>query len=145
MPEFWSNLGSIFWYTLTIIIFVSYLMVLFSIVGDIFRDREMSGGIRAVWIVCLIFFPFLTALIYLIARGRGMTERAVAQAERNKAAADDYIRSVAGSPGEGPARRRLHHVGRIRPTEGQGAGLSTRCPTAAATHLEPRRPCRVSV
>ena len=100
MPEFWSNLGSIFWYTLTIIIFVSYLMVLFSIVDDIFRDREMSGGIRAVWIVCLIFFPFLTALIYLIARGRGMTERAVAQAERNKAAADDYIRSVAGSPAD---------------------------------------------
>jgi type VI protein secretion system component VasK len=104
MPEFWSNLGSIFWYTLTIIIFVSYLMVLFYIVGDIFRDREMSGGIRAVWIVCLIFFPFLTALIYLIARGRGMTERAVAQAERNKAAADDYIRSVAGSPADEIAR-----------------------------------------
>lgn len=104
MPEFWSNLGSIFWYTLTIIIFVSYLMVLFSIVGDIFRDREMSGGLRAVWIVCLIFFPFLTALIYLIARGRGMTERAVAQAERNKAAADDYIRSVAGSPADEIAR-----------------------------------------
>ena len=104
MPEFWSNLGSIFWYTLTIIIFVSYLMVLFSIVGDIFRDREMSGGIRAVWIVCLIFVPFLTALIYLIARGRGMTERAVAQAERNKAAADDYIRSVAGSPADEIAR-----------------------------------------
>ena len=104
MPEFWSNLGSIFWYTLTIIIIVSYLMVLFSIVGDIFRDREMSGGIRAVWIVCLIFFPFLTALIYLIARGRGMTERAVAQAERNKAAADDYIRSVSGSPADEIAR-----------------------------------------
>ena len=104
MPEFWSNLGSIFWYTLTIIIFVSYLMVLFSIVGDIFRDREMSGGLRAVWIVCLIFLPFITALIYLIVRGRGMTERAVAQAERNKAAADDYIRSVAGSPADEIAR-----------------------------------------
>ena len=118
MPEFWSNLGSIFWYTLTIIIFVSYLMVLFSIVGDIFRDREMSGGIRAVWIVCLIFFPFLTALIYLIARGRGMTERAVAQAERNKAAADDYIRSVAGSPADEIARAKaLLDAGTISPAE----------------------------
>ena len=118
MPEFWSNLGSIFWYTLTIIIFVSYLMVLFSIVGDIFRDREMSGGIRAVWIVCLIFFPFLTALIYLIVRGRGMTERAVAQAERNKAAADDYIRSVAGSPADEIARAKaLLDAGTISPAE----------------------------
>ena len=118
MPEFWSNLGSIFWYTLTIIIFVSYLMVLFSIVGDIFRDREMSGGIRAVWIVCLIFIPFLTALIYLIVRGRGMTERAVAQAERNKAAADDYIRSVAGSPADEIARAKaLLDAGTISPAE----------------------------
>lgn len=118
MPEFWSNLGSIFWYTLTIIIFVSYLMVLFSIVGDIFRDREMSGGIRAVWIVCLIFLPFITALIYLIVRGRGMTERAVAQAERNKAAADDYIRSVAGSPADEIARAKaLLDAGTISPAE----------------------------
>lgn len=118
MPEFWSNLGSIFWYTLTIIIFVSYLMVLFSIVGDIFRDREMSGGLRAVWIVCLIFFPFITALIYLIVRGRGMTERAVAQAERNKAAADDYIRSVAGSPADEIARAKaLLDAGSISPAE----------------------------
>ena len=121
MPEFWSNLGSIFWYTLTIIIFVSYLMVLFSIVGDIFRDREMSGGIRAVWIVCLIFVPFITALIYLIVRGRGMTERAVAQAERNKAAADDYIRSVAGSPADEIARAKaLLDAGTISPAEYEG-------------------------
>ena len=118
MPEFWSNLGSIFWYTLTIIIFVSYLMALFSIVGDIFRDREMSGGLRAVWIVCLIFLPFITALIYLIVRGRGMTERAVAQAERNKAAADDYIRSVAGSPADEIARAKaLLDAGTISPAE----------------------------
>ena len=118
MPEFWSNLGSIFWYTLTILIIVSYLMVLFSIVGDIFRDREMSGGIRAVWIVCLIFLPFITALIYLIVRGRGMTERAVAQAERNKAAADDYIRSVAGSPADEIARAKaLLDAGTISPAE----------------------------
>jgi len=118
MTEFWSNLGSIFWYTLTIIIFVSYLMVLFSIVGDIFRDREMSGGLRAVWIVCLIFLPFITALIYLIVRGRGMTERAVAQAERNKAAADDYIRSVAGSPADEIARAKaLLDAGTISPAE----------------------------
>ena len=118
MPEFWSNLGSIFWYTLTIIIFVSYLMVLFSIVGDIFRDREMSGGLRAVWIVCLIFLPFITALIYLIVRGRGMTERAVAQAERNKAAADDYSRSVAGSPADEIARAKaLLDAGTISPAE----------------------------
>ncbi|MFT3861273.1 PLDc N-terminal domain-containing protein [Micropruina sp.] len=104
MPEFWSNVGSIFWYTLTIIIFVSYLMVLFNIVIDVFRDRELNGGVRAVWVIALIFFPVITALIYLIVRGRGMGQRAAVQAERNKAAADEYIRSVAGSPADEIAR-----------------------------------------
>lgn len=118
MPEFWSNLGSIIWYTLTIIIFISYLMVLFSIISDIFRDPKLSGGLRAVWLIALIFFPFITALIYLIARGRGMTERAVAQAARNKAATDDYIRSVAGSPADEIARAKaLLDAGSITPAE----------------------------
>lgn len=118
MPEFWSNLGSIIWYTLTIIIFISYLMVLFSIISDIFRDHKLSGGMRAVWVVALIFFPFITALIYLIARGKGMTERAAAQAAQNKAATDDYIRSVAGGPADEIARAKsLLDAGTISPAE----------------------------
>ncbi|MFT4228273.1 PLDc N-terminal domain-containing protein [Micropruina sp.] len=104
MPEFWSNLGSIVWYVLTLIIFISYLFALFSIIGDVLRDRSLSGGLKAVWIICLIFFPLLTALIYLIVRGGGMAERAAAQAQQNKAAADEYIRSVAGSPSDEIAR-----------------------------------------
>ncbi len=104
MPEFWSNLGSIIWYTLTLIIFISYLFALFSIIGDVMRDRTLNGGVKAIWIICLIFFPFLTALIYLIVRGGGMAQRAAAQAQQNKAAADEYIRSVAGSPADEIAR-----------------------------------------
>jgi len=105
MPEFWSNLGSIIWYTLTIIIFVSYLFALFAIIGDLFRDRELSGGWKALWIVALIFVPFLSALIYLIARGGGMTQRAVVEAEKSRAATDEYIRSVStSSPADEIAR-----------------------------------------
>lgn len=80
------------------------MFALFSIVGDVMRDRSLSGGIKAVWIICLIFFPFLTALIYLIVRGGGMAERSLAQAQQSKAAADEYIRSVAGSPSDEIAR-----------------------------------------
>ncbi|MFT4108592.1 PLDc N-terminal domain-containing protein [Propionicimonas sp.] len=104
MPDFFVNLGSIIWYTLTIVIFISYLFALFSIVGDLFRDRDLSGGMKAVWIFFLIVFPFITALIYLIARGGGMAERAQAQAKQAKEATDDYIRSVAGSPADEIAR-----------------------------------------
>lgn len=104
MPDFFVNLGSIIWYTLTIIIFISYLFALFAIVGDLFRDRDLSGGLKAVWIFFLVFFPFITALIYLIARGNGMGQRAEAQMRQSKAATDEYIRSVAGSPADEIAR-----------------------------------------
>ncbi len=118
MPEFWSNLGSIVWYVLTLIIFISYLFALFSIIGDVLRDRSLSGGLKAVWIICLIFFPLLTALIYLIVRGGGMAERAAAQAQQNRAAADEYIRSVAGSPSDEIARAKaLFDAGTINQAE----------------------------
>lgn len=104
MPEFWSNLGNVIWYTLTIIIFVSYLFALLTIFSDLFRDRQLSGGMKAVWVVFLIFFPLITALVYLIVRGGGMAGRAQAQAEKAKEATHDYIRSVAGSPADEIAR-----------------------------------------
>jgi hypothetical protein len=104
VPEFWSHLGDTIWYTLTIIIFISYLFALFAIVGDLFRDRELSGGMKAVWIFFLVFFPLITALIYLIVRGGGMAGRAEAQVKQSKQATDEYIRSVAGSPADEIAR-----------------------------------------
>ncbi len=104
MPEFWSALGNTIWWGLTFLIFVSYLMVLFSIVGDLFRDHELSGWAKAVWIFCLVFFTFITALVYIIVRGKGMNERALAQANQAKQATDSYIRSVAGSPSDEIAR-----------------------------------------
>lgn len=91
---FWGSFWDLIWWFLTIFIFVAYLMALFSIIGDIFRDRKLAGGWKAVWI---FFFPIVTALVYLIARGKGMGERQVAAAERYKAAQDDYIKSVAGT------------------------------------------------
>ena len=55
--------------------FVGLLMVLFSILRDLFRDPDLSGIGMALWVVALIFLPFLTAAVYLIARGQGMAER----------------------------------------------------------------------
>ncbi len=78
-------------------IFFAYLMVLFSIIGDIFRDRKLAGGWKALWIVLLIFFPFITAIVYLIARGGSMAERSAEAAQQMRHAQDDYIKSVAGS------------------------------------------------
>ena len=104
MPEFWSALGNTLLYALLIVAFISYLFALFAVVGDLFRDRNLSGWWKAVWIILLIWIPFLTLLVYLIVRGAGMGERAEAVAKQQQAAADDYIRSVAGSPSDEIAR-----------------------------------------
>lgn len=103
---------------LTIFIFIAWLMALFSIITDLFRDPETSGVAKAIWLVFLLFVPFLTALIYLIVRGRGMSERAHAQAKAQRTATDDYIRSVAGSSTDQIAKaKQLLDSGAITPAE----------------------------
>ncbi|GAA4481435.1 SHOCT domain-containing protein [Rhodococcus olei] len=90
--SFWDVL----WIILITFAFVAYLMLLFSIIGDLFRDHKLSGWWKAVWVFFLIFVPFLTALIYLIARGEGMTRRSLAAAQVMKSEQDAYIKEVAG-------------------------------------------------
>lgn len=98
---FWVNFWDVMGWFLSAFVFVAYLVVLFSIVGDIFRDRTLKGWMKAVWIVFLVFVPFLTALVYLIARGQGMAERQAKSADNARSSAEEYIRSVAGmSPTE---------------------------------------------
>ncbi|MFC4138310.1 MULTISPECIES: SHOCT domain-containing protein [unclassified Microbacterium] len=90
--NFWDWL----WIFFEMFIFIALLMVLFTIFSDLFRDRELNGWWKAVWIIFLIFVPWLTALVYLIARGKGMAERSAAQARQAQQATDAYIRQAAG-------------------------------------------------
>ena len=82
---------------LSIFVFVAWIMVLFTIIGDLFRDHDMSGFGKAVWVLFLVFLPFITGLIYLIARGNGMRDRAIAAQNEQKAQFDAYVRDAAGS------------------------------------------------
>ncbi|MEY9853901.1 type VI protein secretion system component VasK [Leifsonia sp. EB41] len=93
MSNFWSTVWLFFW----CFAFVAYLFALFAIIGDLFRDQKLNGWWKAVWIIFLIFVPFLTALIYLIARGRGMAERNMKEAVDTQAAVDAHIRDVTSS------------------------------------------------
>ena len=93
MDSFWD----FFWFIIAFFLLMAYLMVLFQIVIDLFRDHTVGGGMKALWVVGLIFLPILTAVIYLIARGGGMAERAMAATQRAQKDADEYIRSVATS------------------------------------------------
>jgi len=92
MDSFWDFL----WLVIVTFAFVAYLLILFQILTDLFRDRETSGWFKAIWIIFLIFLPFLTAFIYIIVRGKSMTERAIEQNQAAREQADAYIKSVAG-------------------------------------------------
>ena len=84
---------------LEVFLFAAYLMVLFTIISDLFRDHKLSGWAKALWVIALIIFPLVGCLIYLIARGDGMAERQLAQAQRAQEQFDSYVRSTAGSGG----------------------------------------------
>ena len=88
-----------FWDTVLLMVstffFIAYLIVLFQVVVDLFRDSEMGGGAKVIWLIGLIFLPVLTALIYILARGRGMADRQRAAVRSAKADTDAYIREVA--------------------------------------------------
>ena len=82
-------------------LFVAYLMILFHVIVDLFRDSELGGGYKALWLIALVFLPFLSALGYVLFRGEGMARRQRAALERAKSDTDAYIRQVAGkSPAE---------------------------------------------
>ncbi|NNH68953.1 SHOCT domain-containing protein [Nocardia uniformis] len=91
--SFWEAL----WLILVSFAFIAYLLLLFYIIGDLFRDRETSGWVKAVWVVFLIFLPLITSLVYLIARGSGMQQRSTAEVEKIQSAEAEYIRSTAGT------------------------------------------------
>lgn len=91
-----NSLWDLFWYTLMVFAFVAYLVILFQVLTDLFRDRSTSAIVKVVWVIFLVVLPYLTAFAYLIVRGRGMAERSAAAHDKARSAADDYIREVAG-------------------------------------------------
>jgi len=91
-----SNFWDILYLIASAFFFVAYLIVLFHVVIDLFRDAELGGVSKVIWLLGLIFLPVLTALIYILARGRGMAERQRAAMQRAKSDTDAYIREVAG-------------------------------------------------
>ncbi|QCQ91983.1 PLD nuclease N-terminal domain-containing protein [Rhodococcus sp. SGAir0479] len=93
MDSFWDY----FWLVFACFAFAAYVMVLFSILADLFRDHRTSGWVKAVWVFFLFVLPVLGELIYLIVRGRGMVERSAQAARGYREAEDAYIRDVAGS------------------------------------------------
>ena len=113
------------WFLLWSFYFIAYLYVVIAIITDLFRDEELNGWMKALWIILLVFVPFLTALIYVIARGRGMAQRAQAARGGVVTESDDYRPAASSSPAEDIAKAKaLLDAGTI--TQGEFDALKSK-------------------
>jgi hypothetical protein len=87
----------LFWTMLWVFLWVAWLFIFFRVILDIFRSRDMGGWGKALWVIFVILVPFLGVFVYLIARGRQMTERDIDDAKNRDAAFRSYVQDAAGS------------------------------------------------
>ena len=87
----------IFWSMLWFFFLFIWIVILFHVLTDLFRDHELSGGMKTLWVVFLVFLPFLAVLVYVISRGKGMAERAAARQQQSQEQFEGYVRSVAAT------------------------------------------------
>ncbi len=92
-------LADLFGTMLGLFVFFIWFWLLIVIFGDIFRSRDMGGGVKALWVIFVIVLPFLGIFVYLIARGGKMHERAEQAAQAQQKAFDDYVKQTAGAAG----------------------------------------------
>jgi hypothetical protein len=97
MPIAEFTFGQALLTVLEIFLFVAWFWILVTVIGDLFRDHEVSGWAKAGWVLLLLIMPFLGTLIYLIARGGGMRERAIHEQAEVQQRFDTYVRDTAGS------------------------------------------------
>ena len=89
----------VLWSMLVFFVWIAWFLLLFHVIGDIFRRRDASGGKKTLWIIFVLFVPFLGVFVYLIANSDDMARRQIEQAEAHRAQMDDYVRTTAGSGG----------------------------------------------
>ena len=65
----WEGFWNFLWTMVVIFAFVAYLIVLWYIIADLFRDHKSSGWAKAIWVIFLIIFPYITAIVYLLVKG----------------------------------------------------------------------------
>ncbi|AMB59466.1 hypothetical protein AWU67_12025 [Microterricola viridarii] len=111
----WDVVGFLFWTW----VFVCYLVILFWVLSDLFRDHQLNGWFKAIWIIFLIFVPFITALVYLIARGGSMGERSGRARYGDGVVPEDYSKPApSNTPASDIAQAKaLMDAGTITPGE----------------------------
>lgn len=88
-----------FWTMLIFFLWIAWIFLLFRVFADIFRSKDMGGFAKALWVIFVIFLPFLGVFVYLIARGDKMARNDLESAQAQEQAFQSYVRNVAGSSG----------------------------------------------
>jgi|SRR5215216_1592346 len=119
MPLADYPLLDVFWTMLIFFIWVAWFILLFRIIADIFRRHDIGGGAKTLWILFVLFLPFLGVFVYLISQGQGMANRDMSQTQAAQAQFDDYVRSVGsgGSASEIEKAKQLLDSGAITQAE----------------------------
>ncbi|MCX4985584.1 SHOCT domain-containing protein [Streptomyces sp. NBC_00572] len=107
---------NLFWTMLWFFVWIMWLFLLFKVVTDIFRDHDLNGWAKAGWLIFCIVLPYLGVLVYVIARGKSMSQRDVKQAKESEAAFQSYIREAAGTQegGGGSAAAELARLAELK-------------------------------
>jgi len=107
------------WVTFVAFLFIAVLMMMFSVIVDIFRNHEMSGWAKAAWLIGLVFFSLITLLIYMIVHGDGMAKRSAKEQIEAKESFDSYVRDVAGGGAASELEKAaaMHNSGKLSDTE----------------------------
>jgi hypothetical protein len=111
---------SVFWSMLIFFMWIVWLMILFRVIFDIFRSHDMGGFAKALWLLFVVFLPFLGVLVYVLARGDNMAQHTADDAAKQEAAFQKYVKETAGSSGPGDQLTQLsalHESGKLSDAE----------------------------
>ncbi len=97
MDSMTTSFGEVLLWSFWFFIWIAALTIWFRCLFDMFSDHSLSGWAKAGWAIFMIFIPWVGALVYLIARGRSMSDRQAAAIQQQQAAQEQYIKQVAGS------------------------------------------------
>jgi Phospholipase_D-nuclease N-terminal/Short C-terminal domain len=89
----------VLWTMLIFFLWVMWFWLLIVIIGDVFRRHDIGGGKKTIWLIFILFVPFVGVLAYVLSNSQGMAERNMERARSQRAQMDDYVRETAGSGG----------------------------------------------
>jgi hypothetical protein len=97
------HVGEVFLSMLWLFLWIIWIWLLVMVFVDIFRSHDLSGWVKALWVIFVVLLPYLGVLVYLIARGSKIHEHAVRDVQAQDTYARQYIRETVGASGGGPA------------------------------------------